>query len=125
MRTAMISAQLACCVAFMVYFGFAKGQSPCSYSVVNPGSYTLQQIEAAFSSASLDSYRMKTQRRSMVFDNGAEVELWSAAEMAAQGCAVDADLVMEDHVVIDPGRYFSLHPSGVIVEVVRARSLTK
>jgi hypothetical protein len=101
-------------------FGKLKAQSNCSYVVISTGNYSLSQVDAAFSAANLDAYRKKTIRRTMLFTNGAEVELLSASEMQANQCPVNGTLALEDNVVLDPQRRFEIHPAGVIVEPAQA-----
>jgi hypothetical protein len=98
----------------------AWSQSNCSYLTVSTGSYTPSQIDQAFAQADLDAYRFKTLRRSMKFSNGAEVQLYSAAELQTQGCTVNGAIAMDDNIVLDPARRFEILPGGVIYESVQA-----
>lgn len=95
-------------------------QVNCSYVVVQTGGYTVAQIDQAFAAADMDPYRMKTLRRTLVFSNGAEVQLLSADEVLNLGCQVNSAVVMDDNVVLDPQRRFEIHSSGVIYESVQA-----
>ena len=107
--------------ALLLLFGLpflVVGQTNCSYITINNGGYSQTQIEQAFSNANLDSYRKRTVRRSMIFSNGAEVQLLSALEMTTNGCPVDPLKAMEDSAPLDPNRRFEIHASGVIVESV-------
>jgi hypothetical protein len=101
-------------------FGKMNAQGNCSYVVISTGTYSVGQIDAAFSAANLDAYRKKTVRRAMLFSNGAEVHLLSASEMQTNNCTVNGTVAMEDNVPLDPNRRFEIHPTGVIVEPVQA-----
>ena len=101
-------------------FGKLNAQSNCSYVVISTGNYSLSQVDAAFSAANLDAYRKKTIRRTMLFTNGAEIQLLSASEMQANQCPVNGTLALEDNVLLDPQRRFEIHPAGVIVEPAQA-----
>lgn len=100
--------------------GHLQAQSNCSYIVISTGTYTLPEVDAAFSAANLDAYRKKTVRRSMQFTNGAEIHLLSASEMQTMNCPVNGTLAMDDNEPLDPARRFEIHPSGVIFEPSQA-----
>lgn len=104
----------------LVLSHFAHAQSNCSYMIVSTGSYSQAQIDQAFSSAKLDSYRQKTVRRVMHFTNGAEVHLLSATELQQSNCPVNGTLALDDQAPLDPNRRFEIHPAGIIYEVTEA-----
>lgn len=96
-------------------------QNACSYQIIQPGNYGLPQLSAALDNAKLDAYRFKTQRRTLTFDQCAQVELLSSLELSMNGCPVDVLKAMPDNTPIAANRTFTIHPSGVLVEVVGPR----
>lgn len=96
-------------------------QNACSYQIIQPGNYGLSQLKAALDGAALDAYRFKTQRRTLAFDQGAKVELLSSLELSMNGCPVDAIKAMPDNTPIAANRTFTIHSTGVLVEVVGPR----
>jgi hypothetical protein len=120
MQLKKFAACLVCLLGFVASAQtlFAQ-QVNCSYVVVYPATYSNTQIEQAFSTASLDAYRKQTVRRSMFFENGAEIQLYSVAELQARGCPVEPEQAMKDDDPLDAGRLFALHPAGIIMESVK------
>jgi hypothetical protein len=116
--------QRHCLLAFFVIIfccaHHLSAQTNCSYVVVATGGYTQAQIDQAFSAANLDSYRKKTVRRTMLFSNGAEIQLLSATELQIMNCPVNGALAIDDNQPLDPGRRFEIHSSGVLLESVTA-----
>lgn len=113
-------AWVALLLVLCTFAGQLSAQSNCSYVIISTGAYSRQQIDQAFLGANLDSYRKKTVRRPMLFTNGAEVQLYSAAELPTMNCPVNGTLAMEDNEVLDPARRFEIHPSGILFESVQA-----
>jgi hypothetical protein len=101
--------------------GKAAAQNPCSYQVISTGNYQMPVLAAALDNAKLDAYRFKTQRRTLVFDQNAQVELLSSLELSVNGCPVDALKAMPDQTPIAPNRSFTISASGVLVEVIGPR----
>ncbi len=96
-------------------------QNACSYQIIQAGNYGLPQLTAALDNARLDAYRFKTQRRTLTLDQGAQVELLSSLELSMNGCPVDVLQAMPDNTPIAANRTFTIHATGVLVEVVGPR----
>ena len=113
----------ASCLLFLLAMGFSglKAQTVCSYQIVSESTYSVGQMNNALGSANLDAYRKTNIRRTIVFENGAEVILFSANELVSQGCAVNTNVVMADNTPIDVDRVFSIHSSGLILEKVERK----
>lgn len=101
--------------------GKVSAQNPCSYQVISAGNYQMPVLTAALDNAKLDAYRFKTQRRTLQFDQNAQVELLSSLELSLNGCPVDALQAMPDQTPIAPNRTFTIQASGVLVEIVGPR----
>lgn len=102
--------------------GKVSAQNPCSYQVISAGNYQMPVLTAALDNAKLDAYRFKTLRRTLLFDQNAQVELLSSTEMAQNGCPVNSLQAMPDNTPIDPTRTFSVHTNGILVETAVSRA---
>lgn len=97
---------------------FSFSQNGLDYRIDLAGDYDQSVLESALDNANLDSYRRLETDRRLIFDNGAEVTLFPAKHLEANGLAVNSSLAIPEEFVIDPNRIFILHPSGILMESI-------
>ena len=103
MRNLLLSATAMLFCVFLTY-----GQQ--NYTVVSLGTnYSIQDINAAFSTANLCNNIYKDIRRDIVLDDGAVLQLFSASELGnAQGCGLDSSIQFKEE-------QWGISPNGKII----------
>lgn len=74
-------------LCLMISTQFLNAQTdPQTFNIVNNGSaIDIKAYEDAIKSSNMESYRYKTKRDTIIFDNGVEIELLSAQELYLSG----------------------------------------
>ncbi|MFZ5554485.1 MAG: hypothetical protein ACOZCO_15300 [Bacteroidota bacterium] len=80
-------------------------------------SVSLEKYQAAIESGDFNCYRFKNKRRTIVFDTGVVLELYSASEILQGGTLPANNCFMEDSY-IPKASTFSLHESGIVIEII-------
>lgn len=89
-----------------------------SWVYLNPAAVTdLKPYDEALAKCDLDRYRYFDKRTVLHFENGLDVELFSANEMTALGMPVKTDRVRTQEPEFDTKPIFRLSPNGVILEI--------
>ena len=99
-----------------LFCGISAQHSTPGFVILNPRSVpNLAEFVEALNHNDLDKYRQLDQRTTIHFQEGLNVELFSANEMLAAGLHVDIEKI--NTTGKDRARYsqFSLHPSGRII----------
>jgi len=98
--------------------------STLSFSTPADHGYTVSQgtekitesEQTAIDAVNWDRYRMQTIRRTIKFENGFEIELWSAKEMKAANLPFQEDKIITDNSAPKSNPIFRITPTGHIIE---------
>ena len=106
-------------VALPLFYSFKQADISRTWVYLNPQVVTdLTPYDAALAASDLDRYRYFTQRNTIHFENGLDVELMSANEVTALGLTVKTNHVRTQPPAFDSGSIFKLAQNGHLVEVL-------
>lgn len=98
---------------------FTKPLVQRTWEYKNPGVVTdLAAYDKALSESDLDRYRYFDKRNTLTFENGLQVELYSANEVKALGLAVKDSHVRTKEPTFNTGSVFKLAANGHLVEMM-------
>ena len=102
-------------VSFLLIASFSYSQEN-TYEVIENGTVNdLSVYTEAMNSSNFDSFRYLGKRRSLTFQKGVIIELFSVKELEEKGIDVDRSRAMDDSYVIKYNPIFELKPNGYII----------
>lgn len=84
---------------------------------------SLQKYQAAIENGDFNCFRFKTQRRTIIFDTGVILILYSATEILQGGDIPGSNCFLDDNTELKP-MTFQLHESGIVTVTVSAETKT-
>ena len=95
-----------------------EASSSVFFQITNNGSVgDIQPYKDAIAKANWNCYRLMTKRRTLNFDSGVIVELFSVDELSAKGNKVDTSCLTDEKNISSEQPLYHLSESGIIIEM--------
>ena len=115
-----------CCVILFSNDASSQEKMGSTFELNQPeGAYavSLTKYQAAIESGDFNCFRFKTKRRTIVFESGVILTLYSAAEILKDGALPPNNCFLDDNPELKP-MTFQLHESGIVTVTVSTESKT-